>query len=119
MQKVFILSHGNAGDERGFSINKEYLVPNLIEESLVAQRIVYDNVHDQGGVLKTVTDKKMILAVRNSRQKYEKALEERRNKKHLNEEHENEKKSVIEIERKKKKKRSGRKLHGKDKSIRK
>ena len=102
MQKVFILSHGNAGDERGFSINKEYLVPNLIEESLVAQRIVYDNVHDQGGVLKTVTDKKMILAVRNSRQKYEKALEEKRNKKHLNEEHESYMEKINQLESEKK-----------------
>ena len=39
---VFTLSHGQAGVERGFSVNKEILVENLKETSLISQRIVYD-----------------------------------------------------------------------------
>jgi len=38
------LFHGNAAVERSFSINKECLVENLLEDSLVAQRVVYDAV---------------------------------------------------------------------------
>ena len=38
-----ILSHGSAAVESGFSINNDMLVENLLEESLVGQRIVYDS----------------------------------------------------------------------------
>ncbi len=36
--KILLLFHGNADVERGFSINKECIVRNLMEESLIAQR---------------------------------------------------------------------------------
>ena len=39
---IFIQSHGNATVESGFSVNEDILIENLKEESLVAQRIVYD-----------------------------------------------------------------------------
>jgi hypothetical protein len=39
---VFTLSHGQAGVERGFSVNKEMLVENMKKNSLISQRIVYD-----------------------------------------------------------------------------
>lgn len=38
MQKICVLFHGNAAVERSFSINKDCLVENLLERSLVAQR---------------------------------------------------------------------------------
>lgn len=41
---LLTFSHGNANLERGFSINKECLVENLEEKSLVAQRSIYDAV---------------------------------------------------------------------------
>lgn len=47
---ILSLSHGNAGLERGFSVNKECLVENLSEESLVAQRQIHDAVLCSGGV---------------------------------------------------------------------
>ena len=40
---IFVLSHGQSAVERGFSINKELLVENLQEKSLVSQRMVYDH----------------------------------------------------------------------------
>ena len=41
---IFTLSHGQASVERGFSVNKELLVKNLIEESIESQRMVYDHI---------------------------------------------------------------------------
>ena len=41
---VFVLSHGQASIERGFNVNGEVLVENLGEESLVSQRLVYDQL---------------------------------------------------------------------------
>ena len=39
---IFSLSHGQAAVERGFSVNREVLVENLKQKSLVSQRIVYN-----------------------------------------------------------------------------
>ncbi|KAH8022062.1 hypothetical protein HPB51_021514 [Rhipicephalus microplus] len=51
------LSHGNAAAERGFSVNKECLVKNLKEDSLVAQRVLHDVVLAAGGsALVYITD---------------------------------------------------------------
>lgn len=44
MKMIFILFHGQAPVERSFSVNKECLVTNLEEDSLVAQRLVFDHV---------------------------------------------------------------------------
>ncbi|CAM4672851.1 unnamed protein product [Leuciscus chuanchicus] len=41
---VLVLSHGQASVERGFSINKELIVENQKELSLVAQRLIVDHV---------------------------------------------------------------------------
>ena len=41
MQLLFTLSHGQATVERGFSVNKEVLTPNLQEVSLQAIRLVH------------------------------------------------------------------------------
>ena len=42
---------GNAHVESGFSVNADMLVENLKEESLIAQRRVYDSIVANGGVL--------------------------------------------------------------------
>ena len=39
---IFTLSHGQAAVERGFSMNKEILVENLQQKSLISKRMVYD-----------------------------------------------------------------------------
>ena len=47
---VLILLHGNAQVESGFSINKDIVVENLHEYSIVAQHQVYDGIVHAGGV---------------------------------------------------------------------
>ena len=44
MQLILTLSHGQATVERGFSVNKEVLAPNLQEHSLVAMRLVHSSM---------------------------------------------------------------------------
>ena len=41
---IFTLSHSQSAVERGFSINKELLIENLQEKSIVSQRVVYDHL---------------------------------------------------------------------------
>ena len=48
LKLVFTLSHEQAAVERGFSVNKELLVENLQQLSLVSQRIVSDYLTDFG-----------------------------------------------------------------------
>ena len=44
MKFLLTLSHGQASVERGFSVNKKVLVPNLKEVSLVAQCFIHDTI---------------------------------------------------------------------------
>jgi hypothetical protein len=74
---VLILSHGNADVESGFSINGDMLVENLQEQSLVAQRSVYDCIKEAGDVLSVDINKTMLQYVRGSRSRYEEALEKK------------------------------------------
>ncbi|KAH8027889.1 hypothetical protein HPB51_011119 [Rhipicephalus microplus] len=89
---VLCLSHGNSSVERGFSVNKECLVENMKEESLVAQRLVYDEVSAAGGVAEVDVTDKMIDMVRSSNIKWKEDLE-RKKKERLD---------VLDAERKKK-----------------
>ena len=41
---IFCSSHGQSAIERGFSANKEYIVENKAECSLVSLRIVHDHL---------------------------------------------------------------------------
>lgn len=52
VRKVLMLSHGQVPVERGFSINKNIIVENMKERTLIAQRIIVDHLHDVGGVAK-------------------------------------------------------------------
>lgn len=73
-----IFSHGNATVEGGFSINKSILVENLHEESLIAQRKVYDAIINAGGKEQIPITQKMLISVRGARRRYEEYLEENR-----------------------------------------
>lgn len=64
--QILTLFHGNAAVERSFSINKECLIENLMEDSLVAQRVTYDAVLSAGGVEALPIPKALIQAVRNA-----------------------------------------------------
>ena len=63
--------------ESGFSINGDILSENLQEESVVAERQVYDRIHNQGGVLHVDITKEMMRFVRVSHSRYIEALKEK------------------------------------------
>jgi len=52
-----MLSLGNASVESGFTVNSDILVDNLHKESLLARRILYDNIETGDGILKVVISK--------------------------------------------------------------
>ena len=75
---LLALSHGQATVERGFSSNKEVMVENLAQHSLVAQRVICDHVRSVGGVLNVVFSKELLLSAASGRQRYHTALDEKR-----------------------------------------
>lgn len=81
VRKILVLSHGNALLERGFSINDECLVENLHEQSLVAQRVVYDAIHAAGGVPHVEISSSMLQYAKNAHSVYCRSLEEKQNEK--------------------------------------
>ena len=46
IQLLLTLSHGQAAVERGFSVNKEVLAPNLKAVSLTALRLIHDTISE-------------------------------------------------------------------------
>ena len=77
---VFILSHGNARVESGFSVNADMLVENLKKESLIARRKVYDSIVASGGALNVnITSGKLTYA-RQSHSRYQECLKQKREK---------------------------------------
>ena len=79
-QIVFILSHGNVRVESGVSVNADMLVENLKEESLIAQRRVYDSIVASGGVLNVNITSGMPTYARQSHSHYQECLEQKREK---------------------------------------
>ena len=75
---VMILSHGNARVESGFSANEEMLVENMSEGSLVARRMVFDGVMNEGGISNVDVDRKMLKFVNNVHSEYVKQLEKQK-----------------------------------------
>lgn len=69
MKVVLVLSHGQASVERGFSINKELIVENQKELSLVAQRLIVDHVRSVGGVSNVAITKELLCKLMKSLQK--------------------------------------------------
>ena len=75
-----ILSYGSTTAESGFSVKSDFIVKNLPEKSVVAQRQIYDGIHHSGGVLKLDITKSMIKSVSISHVRYQEALKESRKK---------------------------------------
>lgn len=75
VELLLALSHGQATVECSFSSNKEVLVENLAQHSLVAQQVICDLV---GGVLNVVFSKELLLSAARGRQRYHTALDEKR-----------------------------------------
>ena len=76
IRKILILPHGNAAVEKGFSVQKNQLCENFLEESMVARRRVFDYIGDTETVGDLVTPE-MIKATKGSNTRYRLALQER------------------------------------------
>ena len=76
-QIVFILSHGNARVEGGFSVKADMLVENLKEESLITQCRVCDSIVASGGVLNINITSGMLTYVRQSHSRYQECLKQK------------------------------------------
>jgi hypothetical protein len=73
---VMVLSHGNAAVEGGFSINKDLLIDSLLEETVVAQRVVFDAIRNAAMDVKNIDiTAKMVSGVRQSSAAYKASLE--------------------------------------------
>ena len=55
-----MLSHGQAGVECGFSINKELMEYNFKERSVISQRVIYDHIQAVGGTVSLSKKQKKI-----------------------------------------------------------
>lgn len=76
---VCVLSHGQAPIERGFNVNKEVQVENLMKESLISQRIVYDQLRSSESKIHEIPiPRQLILSCKSAHQRYAQSLEEKR-----------------------------------------
>ena len=83
VELLLVLSHGQSSVERGFSINKEMVVENLAEETLVAHRVIVDTLRRQGGPTKAPISAGLLTSCAHSRQRYVAHLEKRRTDRQL------------------------------------
>ncbi|KXJ11540.1 hypothetical protein AC249_AIPGENE5481 [Exaiptasia diaphana] len=74
VQCLIVLSHGQAGVERGFSINSELMQCNFKEKSVIAMRTIYDHIKKCGGVLNVKIDQDLRNAARNASSIYRNEL---------------------------------------------
>jgi hypothetical protein len=75
IKMLLVLSHGQASVERGFSVNKEVEVENLMKQSVVAQRVVCEAVKSAGGVSEIKLVNELMTSCSLARQRYTAHLE--------------------------------------------
>ena len=78
VKRILVVFHGNAAVERSFSFNKEFLVENLQEHSLIAQRSVHDFIKNFSKVTDICISKDMITAFKNASYNRVEALKEKK-----------------------------------------
>lgn len=95
-KRIFVLFHGNAAVEGGFSINADCLVEHLEEDSLISQRSIHSAVLAAGGnILNIEITKSMLVSFRSASSRRDLALKEK--KKNKEEETDNIKSASIQI----------------------
>ena len=82
---LMILSHGNARAESGFSVNEQMLVENMSEGSLVARRMVFDGLMNEGAISNVDVNRKMLKFVNNAHSEYVKQLDKQKEQQTLGE----------------------------------
>ena len=76
---IFALSHGQASVEGGFSVNKELLAENLMEESIESQRMVYDHIRSADKLITEIPiTNDLIKSCKLAHSQYTAVLEERK-----------------------------------------
>lgn len=118
VKRVLTLSHGQAAVERGFNVNKEATVENQLEESLVAQRFVYDGVREKG-LAEMDIPKGMIRMARNANRRYKEWKEAKKKQEENRSQKENERKrqAVVLLAKEEERKRLRRELEALDADI--
>merc|ERR1711913_154740 len=80
VKAILTLSHGNAGPEQGFSINKAIIDahgPGIREDVIVALRRTKHHLLQVGGVTKFKITRPLLQSVKLSRSRYEEELREK------------------------------------------
>ena len=86
LKLIFCMFHGQSAVERGFSSNDEFSVPNQLESSLIALRMVHDHMRAKDAAPHDIQiSKDLRKSVGKSRQRYHEYLEQHKNEKKLNE----------------------------------
>ena len=79
LQILFIMSHGQAAVERGFSINNNVVEQNMSPETITARRLIKDHMLANGLTPESIhLSQNLIRSVRGAAQKYKDFLEEKR-----------------------------------------
>ena len=96
---VLLLSHGQATVERGFSTNKETMVDNMAEHTLIGKRVVKDFLSSTGCKVADVNVTPQLLAAAASgRQRYHQYLEDERRRAEQQERQEKRKRDDTELD---------------------
>lgn len=78
-KSILILSHGNASVESSFSINKDLITVNMLKESIVQQKVVYDATLSYNLEIDQIPISEcMIKMFRGAKKAYNTALESKR-----------------------------------------
>ena len=85
---LLVLSHGQAGVERGFSINSEIMEYNFKQKSVVALRNIYDHIQTCGGILHVKIDEELRNVVKNSSSEFRREQKRQQEGKKNKEKHE-------------------------------
>ena len=93
---LLIFFHGNAFVESGFSINKNVLVENMQEQSMISQRLILDQIKKCGGLPNIELSKSLINYCRNASRKYKQYLEDKKKTENLEQKQKAEKRKLEE-----------------------
>lgn len=80
IQFILMMLYGQADVKSGFNINKEPLVENMLEASLISQQQIYDHMKSnniESHIIKPIEE--LLVSVKVARLRYGIALEEREN----------------------------------------
>ena len=79
IQKLMLLSHGQASIERGFSVNREVVTENLSGQTLIALRSISDHVLSTGGrPEEVVITPELLTSAASARSRHQAYLDEER-----------------------------------------